>query len=253
MRQSVALPRMIYELIRGLKNPEHQLLAYQTIFDALFSNREIDYYSEAIPDDVRNILIVAKYRIKEMKEKYEYGCIEKTLSAGIPFACKNKTSSTEVNQGKQSPHARVEKNKNINNINSIQKNKFINYNNNQSICLSEEQGDEFEFDEPTRINLYLQDLCEQIHEYDKLTKFVNAELCLRLEKLFRKLAKSSEPIGIGDDILLPVQILDKISGAFPRARNLGRFMNRFNELCKYAETSARNQYRYLVASIYNEI
>jgi len=259
MRKSVTLPAHIFELIDKLEDT-FRLMAYDIIFRAMFENKPIEYNSSNIPDVVKNVLICAKYELKKIKSKYENGCVEKTYNEVETFACKNERSKKNQITAKESTRARDICNTN-NNLNTNKEDledivsKLIhklglNYNN-KSICLSESLNDDF--DEPTRIKLYLQNICEQIQEYDKLTKYKNSEQCFRLEKLFRRLAKSSEPIGIGDEILFPVQILDKISGAFPRAKGLERFIKRFDELCKIAETSAHNQYRYLVASIYNEI
>lgn len=270
-RKSVTLPDVIFELINRLSD-EHQLLAYQVVFRAMFFGKELEY--DGLPSEVQNVLIVAKYELRKMQTKYENGCVKKTIKADIPFACKNELSETNQNKAKESARARnissntynknIPINSNINNKlrnkvnNCIQENKLLNYNNNQSICLSEENDDEEfeeEFDDETKISLYLQNICEQIHEYDKLTKFAHTNLCGRFEKMIRKLSKSSKPIGIGDDILLPVQILNKISGAIPKARELGSFMKSFNNLCKLADNSnqIKNKYRYLIASIYNEI
>lgn len=268
-RQSVTLPALIFELIDRLSD-EHQLITYQVIFRAMFFGKELEY--KGLPSEVQNVLIVAKYELRKMQTKYENGCVKKTIKADIPFACKNELSETNQNKAKESARARNNSNNTYNknipinsNINNklrnkvnIQENKLLNYNNNQSICLSEENDDEEfdeEFDDETKISLYLQNICEQIHEYDKLTKFAHTNLCGRFEKMIRKLAKSSEPIGVGGDILFPVQILDKISGVMPRAKELGSFMKSFNNLCKITDTSnqIKNKYRYLVASIYNEI
>ena len=228
-------------------------------------NKEIEQWNkqreEQIKENWKEIEQSNFNREEEMKEKYDNGCVEKTIKTDIPFACKNEVSTKEDIEAEGSSRTRnisniinnkIKKNK-LSNVNINTSNKLLDYNKNQSVCLSEENDGE-EFDDTTKILLYLQNICEQIQEYDRLTKYTHTNLCGRLQKMFRKLAKSSEPIGIGEEILFPVQILNKVSGVMPRARELGSFMKRFNELCKIADTpQVRNKYRYLIASIYNEV
>lgn len=252
MRKSVTLPAVIFELIDKLED-KLRLIAYDIIFRAMFNDKEIDYSSSEIPDAVKNVLIVAKYELRKIKTKYENGCAIKTYNEAETFACKNERSKENQNKAKESARARdiYNTNNNLNTnkedlediIRNVIHELSINNNSNLSDCLLNE----------TEMNL--QSICEQIDEYDKQLDFVNADTCLRFKNMMKNLAKSKKPIGIGEEVLMPADILSKIAGNLPRKINLINFMEKLKNMFKSADDSPtiRNKYRYLIASIYNEV
>jgi len=260
-RKTVTLPKMIFELIDRLKNGYREIV-YDTLFRAMFDNKEINY--DGLPDEVVNVLIVAKYELRKIKSKYENGCVEKTYNNTPTFASKNLRSENKQNisnieqeQAKVSPRACACDNIYSNNKNN-KINKSIN-NNKQTNIISETEYKskdlcEFELTQDNRdvAEFCMESLQSKIDEISSL----DPVLAGKFTELAERVASQVRPMKLQGYYLAPEVILEKYINFF-RCPQPAVAVERLNTIYSDFETKNNtikisNSFKYLVAYFYNK-
>lgn len=226
-RQMVSMPKMIYELINRLKNGYREL-AYDTLFRAMFDNKEIKY--DDLPDEVINVLIVAKYELKKIKSKYENGRVEKTKSNDPIFASKNSRSETKRNEANLSENSASDYyNKIQNNINYIYN--IINQSNNKI--------------NNSYIIITNKDI--MVKSMQKISQENKKEYETLLE-VFRKICSEKE-IKINGVAHTQAVVLDKISGLLINQERVQQLLLKISEVEQ--TEGLRNKINYLTSALFN--
>jgi len=94
MREKTTITAFVFELIDKLKDGIRER-AYDIIFRSMFHNKEIKYDDPNLTDDIKNVLITAKYELKNMRSKYNNRVGKKVVKTADTFACKNSSNETE--------------------------------------------------------------------------------------------------------------------------------------------------------------
>lgn len=270
-RKTVSMPRMVFELINKLDNGQREI-AYDTIFRALFNDKDITYND--LPERVSDVLIVAKYELKKVKTKFDNGCVKKLKNDTPIFASKSYGSEMKRNEANLSEPATSyfnnKLNNNIYNIytnkqtkeNTIKENKATIDRNTQPPQKQDDNGEQknsqTKTQDPCDFELTSENLNKAQFYYsilqDKSECIADNFVKSRFLELAQRLCQEQTPLKIKGVYTSPDEILNKFVNLFrcePKTSNK-QLIEVFEYFDEKVETGTiKNTYKYLISIFYN--
>lgn len=276
-RKTVSMPRMVFELINKLDNGQREI-AYDTIFRALFNDKDITYND--LPERVSDVLIVAKYELKKVKTKFDNGCVKKLKNDTPIFASKSYGSEMKRNEANLSEPATSYLNNKLNNNiyniytntnkqtkeNTIKENKVTTELNAQNE--DKQSGENHDNGDQKNNQTKTQDPCDfeltsENHDkaqfycsvlQDKSECIVDNFVKYRFLELAQRLCQEQTPLKIKGVYTSPDEILNKLVNLFrcePETSNK-QLIEVFEYFDEKVETGTiKNTYKYLISILYN--